>query len=182
VRWASVGSRIHDFPRGGGSQDSDDGYEQDDEEDSDDSEYDEESDEESAESDEQTNEEVEEEVEEKEGKVSTKSKAKKKKATRIVDGAAVEYDEPLVASPFLNLYVSLGIMFLAKKVNLLSPLMVRIARYVSCVQSSWLEKRKRWSILTRDILFLLLAPVVLPSSPTSSSSKRSSYTCEFRPS
>jgi hypothetical protein len=43
---------------------------------------------------------------------------------------SVSYDEPLVASPFLNLYVSIGVMFLAKKVDLFSLTMVRIARYV----------------------------------------------------
>jgi hypothetical protein len=139
--WAATGSRIHDFPRGGGSQDAaeedddddaDGGGEKDAEEEANESEDEEESDEESSDADEEESEDVEEDQDEgEEGAVATKTKAKKKVA-EIADGAVAGYDEPLVASPFLNLYVSLGVMFLAKKVNLLSPLMVRIARYVSC--------------------------------------------------
>jgi hypothetical protein len=58
-----------------------------------------------------------------------KTKQKRAKADRS-PAVSVSYDEPLVASPFLNLYVSIGVMFLAKKVDLFSPTMVRIARYV----------------------------------------------------
>jgi len=42
---------------------------------------------------------------------------------------AAEYDEPLVASPLTNLYASLGVMLLARRVDLFSPKVVRIARY-----------------------------------------------------
>ena len=56
---------------------------------------------------------------------STRTKTKKSAAARR--GA---YDKPLVASPLLNLYASLAIMLLSKKVDLMSPVMVRIARYV----------------------------------------------------
>lgn len=39
-----------------------------------------------------------------------------------------KFDEPLVASPLMNLYASLGVMLLGRKVDLFSPTMVRIAR------------------------------------------------------
>jgi len=39
-----------------------------------------------------------------------------------------KYDEPLLASPMTNLYVSLGVMLLARRINLFSPKIVRLAR------------------------------------------------------
>lgn len=39
-----------------------------------------------------------------------------------------KYDEPLVPSPMINLYASIGVMFLARKVDLFSPKVVRAAR------------------------------------------------------
>lgn len=39
-----------------------------------------------------------------------------------------KYDEPLMASPMANLYASLGVMLLARRVDLFSPMVVRIAR------------------------------------------------------
>jgi hypothetical protein len=93
------------------------------EEEGDQSEYDDESDDEETAASEA-------EVEEEEVAVA-KKKPKRAKADRAAAAAlSVSYDEPLVASPFLNLYVSIGVMFLAKKVDLFSPTMVRIARYV----------------------------------------------------
>ena len=57
----------------------------------------------------------------------TSTRTKTKKSASARRGA---YDKPLVASPLLNLYASLAIMLLSKKVDLMSPVMVRIARYV----------------------------------------------------
>jgi hypothetical protein len=50
------------------------------------------------------------------------------------DGVQIElkvaqYDEPLVASPLTNLFVSLGVMLLARKCDLFHPTVVRIARF-----------------------------------------------------
>lgn len=50
------------------------------------------------------------------------------------DGVQIEinvakYDEPLVASPFTNLFASLGVMVLARKYDLFHPTVVRIARF-----------------------------------------------------
>jgi cytoskeletal protein RodZ len=117
--------RIHDFPRGGSSSDAEDDVEDEDEEENE-SEYDDESDDESTEVEDPSEVAI----------VATGTKSKRKKAASKsfhdseIAAAVGEYDAPLVASPFLNLYVSLGVMFLAKKVDLLSPVMVRIARYV----------------------------------------------------
>jgi Phosphate transport (Pho88) len=52
-----------------------------------------------------------------------------------INGVQIEmnvnkYDEPYVASPMTSMYVSLGVMVLGRKVDLLSPTMVRIARFV----------------------------------------------------
>jgi Phosphate transport (Pho88) len=52
----------------------------------------------------------------------------------VTDGIQIElkvakYDEPLVASPLTNLYASLGVMLLARKVDLFHPTVVRIARF-----------------------------------------------------
>lgn len=49
------------------------------------------------------------------------------------DGVQIEvkvekYDEPLVASPFSSMMASLGVMLLARKVNLFSPTFVKFAR------------------------------------------------------
>jgi hypothetical protein len=51
------------------------------------------------------------------------------------DGVQIElkvekYDEPLVASPMLNLYASLGVMLLGRRIDLFSPTVVRIARFL----------------------------------------------------
>lgn len=70
-----------------------------------------------------------EEADDEEDVAVTKTKPKRTQAGRAAS-VSVVYDEPIVASPFLNLYVSIGVMFLAKKVDLFSPTMVRIARYV----------------------------------------------------
>ncbi|GAX23664.1 hypothetical protein FisN_12Hh238 [Fistulifera solaris] len=40
-----------------------------------------------------------------------------------------KYDEPLVPSPMLNLYASIGVMLLARKVDLFSPMVVKLARF-----------------------------------------------------
>jgi hypothetical protein len=50
------------------------------------------------------------------------------------DGVQIEvqvekYDEPLIASPLTNLFVSLGVMLLAKRVDLFNPKIVKIARF-----------------------------------------------------
>ena len=39
-----------------------------------------------------------------------------------------EYDEPLQVSPMMSMYVTLGIMFLSKKIDLFSPNVIRLAR------------------------------------------------------
>jgi hypothetical protein len=39
-----------------------------------------------------------------------------------------KYDEPFVASPMTNLFATFGVMMLAKRVDLLSPPVVRVAR------------------------------------------------------
>lgn len=39
-----------------------------------------------------------------------------------------KYDEPLVASPMSNLFATFGVMLLAQRVDLFSPMVVRIAR------------------------------------------------------
>jgi hypothetical protein len=41
-----------------------------------------------------------------------------------------KYDEPLVASPMINLYASFGVMMLARRIDLFNPIVVRVARYV----------------------------------------------------
>lgn len=53
-----------------------------------------------------------------------------------MDGVQIElinvekkYDDPIVASPMSNLYASLGVMLLARKVDLFHPTVVRIARF-----------------------------------------------------
>jgi len=51
------------------------------------------------------------------------------------DGVQIEvkvekYDEPLVASPFSSMMASLGVMLLARKVNLFSPTFVKFARFL----------------------------------------------------
>lgn len=45
-----------------------------------------------------------------------------------IEMSVEKYDEPLVASPMLNLYASLAVMMLARKVDLFSPKLVKIAR------------------------------------------------------
>ena len=40
-----------------------------------------------------------------------------------------KYDEPLVASPMLNMYASIGIMLLGRKIDLFNPTIVRLARF-----------------------------------------------------
>jgi Phosphate transport (Pho88) len=52
-----------------------------------------------------------------------------------IDGVKIElnvekYDEPYFASPMSSLYASLGVMLLARKVDLFHPAMVRIARFI----------------------------------------------------
>jgi hypothetical protein len=49
------------------------------------------------------------------------------------DGIQIElnvekYDEPLVASPMTNLFATFGVMLLAQRVDLFSPVVVRISR------------------------------------------------------
>lgn len=66
-------------------------------------------------------EEEEEEVEEVGVDVVTKEKTKKGNKLK-------KYDEPFVASPLTNLYCSLAIMLLGRKVDLFNPTIVRIAR------------------------------------------------------
>jgi hypothetical protein len=39
-----------------------------------------------------------------------------------------KYDEPLVASPMINLYASFGVMMLARRIDLFNPIVVRVAR------------------------------------------------------
>ena len=51
-----------------------------------------------------------------------------------IDGVQIEvkiekFDEPFVVSPMSNLYASLGVMLLARKVDLFNPVIVRIARF-----------------------------------------------------
>jgi len=46
----------------------------------------------------------------------------------VLAKAEGEYDEPLVPSSMMNLYASIGVMFLGRKYDLFSPTMVRIAR------------------------------------------------------
>jgi hypothetical protein len=54
-----------------------------------------------------------------------------------------KYDEPLAASPMLNLFATFGVMLLAQRVDLFSPTVVRIARYVYSIneQLSHLESQ-----------------------------------------
>ncbi|GAX15065.1 hypothetical protein FisN_12Lh238 [Fistulifera solaris] len=40
-----------------------------------------------------------------------------------------KYDEPLVPSPMLNFYASIGVMLLARKVDLFSPTVVKLTRF-----------------------------------------------------
>jgi hypothetical protein len=40
-----------------------------------------------------------------------------------------KYDEPLVPSPMLNFYASIGVMLLARKVDLFSPIVVKLTRF-----------------------------------------------------
>jgi hypothetical protein len=46
-----------------------------------------------------------------------------------VQQALVEYDEPFVPSSWTNLYVSFGVMMLAKRIDLYNPKIVRVARF-----------------------------------------------------
>jgi Phosphate transport (Pho88) len=51
-----------------------------------------------------------------------------------IDGVQIElnvekYDEPWAPSPFSNLYISLGVMVLARKIDLFNPTVVRLARF-----------------------------------------------------
>jgi hypothetical protein len=94
----TLSSRIDYFPRGGAVDEED--------------EYDEE------EYDDEYDAEEEEEVEEDEDET---------------DGIQIElnvekYDEPLVASPMTNLFATFGVMLLAQRVDLFSPVVVRISR------------------------------------------------------
>lgn len=56
------------------------------------------------------------------------AKAKKQKGSAVL--ADAEYDEPLVASPLTNMYASIAVILLGRKVDLMSPTVVRIARCV----------------------------------------------------
>ena len=47
-----------------------------------------------------------------------------------VEQTLSEFVEPLVASPMLQLYATIGVMMLSKKIDLYNPTVVRIARYV----------------------------------------------------
>jgi hypothetical protein len=96
----SLSSRINYFPRGG-AVDEEDEY--------DEEEYDDEYD-----AEEEEVEDVEEDDDE-------------------TDGIQIElnvekYDEPLVASPMTNLFATFGVMMLAQRVDLFSPVVVRISR------------------------------------------------------
>jgi Phosphate transport (Pho88) len=45
-----------------------------------------------------------------------------------IELAVEKYDEPWTLSPYTNLYVSLGFMMLAKRIDLLHPVLIRLAR------------------------------------------------------
>ena len=47
-----------------------------------------------------------------------------------IDVQVEKYDDPLVPSPFTNLFATFGVMMLSRKVDLFHPTVVRIARYV----------------------------------------------------
>ena len=54
--------------------------------------------------------------------------------TEIADGVQIEvnvekFDEPLVASPLSNLYTSLAVMLLSRKIDIFHPTVVKIARF-----------------------------------------------------
>jgi len=54
--------------------------------------------------------------------------------TEIADGVQIEvnvekFDEPLVASPLSNLYASLAVMLLSRKIDIFHPTVVKIARF-----------------------------------------------------
>jgi hypothetical protein len=50
------------------------------------------------------------------------------------DGVQIElnvekYDDPLAASPMINLYATFGVMLLSRRIDLFNPTVVRLARY-----------------------------------------------------
>jgi hypothetical protein len=45
-----------------------------------------------------------------------------------IELAVEQYDEPWTLSPYANLYVSIGFMLLAKRIDLLNPVLIRLAR------------------------------------------------------
>jgi hypothetical protein len=110
-------SRLLEIQRGGAVDSDEEGEE---EEADDDDEVDQERDDEDKEADEEE-EEDESEAEEEENEEDTIEEVQ-------IEMTVQKFDEPLVASPLLNLYASIGVMILAKKVDLFSPTMVRIAR------------------------------------------------------
>lgn len=105
---------IAQIPRGG--SDEEDDYDEYDE-------YDEEEEEESEDEDEEV-----EEEEDSDTEVSEEEEDIEFSVEDVDDGTVSEYDEPLMASPMLNLYATMGVMILSRRINLFDPFVVRLAR------------------------------------------------------
>jgi len=111
--------RISAVPRGGvllGDDDEEEEEEEDDAEESDSSEGEEEE------------YDVEEEGEEDEYDSESEEEEDEDMASFEVDVSKAEYDDPLVPSPLNNLYATLAVMLLSKRIDLFNPTVVRIAR------------------------------------------------------
>jgi hypothetical protein len=128
--WERSVSLLGSVPRGGALEaDTDDEEKEED----DDEEYDDTEDESEEESEESDEEEEDDDVEVAVVKESAKEKEKaltlkKSVKSKLKVKETKPYDEPLVQSNMLNMYTTIGIMLLGRKIDLLSPPVVKFAR------------------------------------------------------
>ena len=107
-----------------------DGEELDEEEDEEEEELDEEEDEEEVDEEEEEEEEDDEDEDEEDEDETDIDTVDNK-----IDSTMQKFDEPLFPSPFASIYVTFGVMMIARRVDLSSPLVTKLARYVEFTPS-----------------------------------------------